>query len=149
MTKSLNIFSLQRRCFCLSFDSKLVDCFVNSVGNFGGTKIEFTYATWCNSLKVSQSHIHHEWHSVTAWQPDVPRGVRLSGCSARRSCASKESSGTLLNSHNNRMKSIGLERLLCGYSILSCRRNSNWFEGIRVKTCMDANWHAVNWMMVV
>jgi hypothetical protein len=29
------------------------------------------------------------------------------------------------------------ERLLFGYFILSCRRKSDWLEGIQVKTIMD------------
>jgi hypothetical protein len=39
----------------------------------------------------------------------------------------------LLNLPDNWMKNISGERLLFGYFILSCRRKSDWFEGIRVK----------------
>jgi hypothetical protein len=35
------------------------------------------------------------------------------------------------------MKNISGERLLFGYFILSCRRKSNWLEGIQVKTIRD------------
>ncbi|WP_339724630.1 hypothetical protein [uncultured Paraglaciecola sp.] len=35
------------------------------------------------------------------------------------------------------MKSFALERLLFGYFILSCRRKSDWLEGIQVKNAMD------------
>jgi hypothetical protein len=45
----------------------------------------------------------------------------------------------LLNLPDNWMKNITGERLLFGYFILSCRRKSNWFEGIRVKTAKDGS----------
>lgn len=76
-------------------------------------------------IEVSQSHFHDAPH---------PNLTSLSGCSTGRSCVSKDSSFTLLNLPDNRVKRIVGERSLSGYSFLAVEQRITSSKEFELKT---------------